>query len=86
MTDTKNTTPRPICWFEIPVKDTSRAKQFYSELFGWTYEEFKEFEPDYWTINTGEGSLLGGFVKTTNPINSEGSILFMHIDNIKECY
>ena len=76
--------PRPICWFEIPVKDTSRAKKFYSALFGWRYHEFREFQTDYWTIHTGEGSLIGGFVKIMNTISSEGTTIFVHVENIQK--
>ncbi|NQU67946.1 MAG: VOC family protein [Candidatus Marinimicrobia bacterium] len=75
---------RPICWFEIPVKDTQNAMKFYGQLFGWTFEEFIEFEPDYWSINTGDSSLFGGLVKTTEVINSVGVTLFVHVENIQE--
>jgi uncharacterized protein len=78
------TDPRPLCWFEIPVKDTLRAREFYHELFGWTYEEFTEFESDYWTISTGEGSLIGGFIKDYSDHNRTGVILFVQVENIQE--
>lgn len=76
--------PRPICWFEIPVKNTLKAREFYAKLFNWTYEEFIDFETDYWTINSGDGSLVGGFVKTNSEIITNGVVLFMNVDNIQE--
>ena len=78
------TSPRPLCWFEIPVSDTIRAMDFYQQLFGWTFEEFKDFESDYWTISTGEGSLIGGFIKDYSGDNRTGAILFVHVENIQE--
>ncbi|NQV14855.1 VOC family protein [bacterium] len=84
MASQKSTPSRPICWFEIPVKDTTRAREFYTELFGWTYQEFIDYESDYWTIDTGDGSLGGGFVKTPKEINSDGIILFIHVENIQK--
>lgn len=84
MVTQKRPDPKPLCWFEIPVKDTLKARKFYAELFGWTYQEFKEFESDYWIINSGEGSLNGGFVKSKNGVSSGGIILFLHVVNIQK--
>jgi predicted enzyme related to lactoylglutathione lyase len=41
MTDgaTQATTGK-IVWFEIPARDTARARGFYGELFGWQFQPY----------------------------------------------
>lgn len=52
--------PAPLSFFQIDVPDTTRARAFYGELFGW------EFVPgnlsDYWMIPNAApiGGLGGG--------------------------
>jgi predicted enzyme related to lactoylglutathione lyase len=29
-----------IVWFEMPSRDTARAREFYTGLFGWSFEPF----------------------------------------------
>lgn len=45
---------------EIPADDPERAKRFYSELFGWQFQEVAEF-PDYHMFQTAErrGGAIG---------------------------
>jgi predicted enzyme related to lactoylglutathione lyase len=51
-----------ICHIEIPVADTTRAKKFYSEVFGWT---FKEYMNDYVMFDTKseDYTVMGGLWK-----------------------
>ena len=45
---------RPI-HFEIYVKDMERAKKFYSDAFGWTFEDYSEYAGiPYFGVITGE--------------------------------
>ncbi len=39
MPEIKSHTPGAFCWAEVATTDASRTKAFYSELFGWTYED-----------------------------------------------
>ena len=58
-------------WFEMQFSDVNRAMKFYGNLFGWEFtgmEGMAEMEgmegmPEtpYYMVNTGEGSLGGGF-------------------------
>jgi uncharacterized protein len=48
-----------ICHFELPVKDTARAKAFYSEIFGWTFQDM----PDYAMFTTPGRAVGGGLFK-----------------------
>lgn len=50
-----------LCHAEIPVEDAGRAKTFYSEVFGWTFQEIPEME--YTIFQSGKGGIGGGFAK-----------------------
>lgn len=43
-------------YFEIQVNDTSRARAFYAEVFGWKFSEVQGLPVAYWTIETGTPS------------------------------
>ena len=53
-----------IVHFEVPADDMKRAKDFYTGLFGW---KFEETPMDYWLISTGEDSVGGGMMKRQHP-------------------
>ena len=44
---------RTIVHFEIPANDPAKLSQFYSKLFGWTFEKWGgSSEMEYWMIKT----------------------------------
>jgi len=46
--------------FEIHVDDMERAKQFYGEVFGWTFEDWSEYAgTPYWGAITGDANEMG---------------------------
>ncbi|MBJ6359906.1 VOC family protein [Paenibacillus sp. GCM10012307] len=46
--------------FEIHVEDMERAKTFYSEVFGWTFEDWSEYAGmPYFGAVTGDADQLG---------------------------
>jgi predicted enzyme related to lactoylglutathione lyase len=49
--------PRPI-HFEVHAADPKRAIDFYSALFGWSFQQWGD-QP-YWLIGTGEGPGIDG--------------------------
>jgi len=51
--------PCPVSWFEIHTADPARAKQFYADVFGWTYDESM---PEYPMIGLGDDAPIGGGV------------------------
>lgn len=59
-------------WFELMTSDQSAAKQFYSELFGWTLQD-EPVEGMNYTIVKVDGREVGGIMPldapqvTTNP-------------------
>ena len=69
----------PIGWFEIYVNDFEKAKEFYSNLFGWEFKLSKTPTYDYWNINTGENSPGGGLMKKTKP-SHDGQAIMLYIE------
>lgn len=53
-------TNRQIDYLEFPAADLERAKSFYSEVFGWRFEDYG---PDYCAFN--DGRLDGGFYRAS---------------------
>jgi len=53
-------------YFEIQADDPDRAISFYSQVFGWKFDEVKGLPVPYWRIETGgsRGGLLKRPAKT----------------------
>jgi uncharacterized protein len=56
-------------YFEIQVDDTSRARRFYEQLFGWEFSREENAPVEYWRIKTSgiRGGLLKRPAKTPPP-------------------
>jgi len=56
-------------YFEIQADDTSRAVNFYREIFGWTFTRAEGLPVEYWRIETEgpRGGLLKRPAKTPPP-------------------
>ena len=39
MQETPNYKPGTFCWVELATSDGEAAKSFYTQLFGWTFED-----------------------------------------------
>ena len=49
-----------IVHFEIHVDDMERAKKFYGEVFGWTFEDWSDYAGmPYFGATTGDANELG---------------------------
>jgi predicted enzyme related to lactoylglutathione lyase len=59
-----------IDYVEIPVTDLKKARDFYSGLFGWTFQEWGE---DYLSFNGGRFD--GGFRRSSEPAPATGVLL-----------
>jgi predicted enzyme related to lactoylglutathione lyase len=58
--------PRPV-HFEIAASDIPKLKEFYSKVFGWTFQKW-EGPQEYWVIKTGQGpGIDGGFMPRMEP-------------------
>jgi uncharacterized protein len=60
---TENTPPSAgtVTWWELPVAELARAKQFFNAVFGWTFTSFGQDE-EYAGVESG-GALVGGLYK-----------------------
>jgi hypothetical protein len=58
-----------IHYIELAANDITRAKQFYSTVFGW---EFKEWGPEYIDFAPESGGMAGGF-RLRKPEETSGS-------------
>lgn len=67
-----------IDYVEIPVTDLNRARDFFSSMFGWTFQEWGE---DYMSFN--DGRLDGGFRRASEPAPSSGVLLIFYSDNLE---
>jgi predicted enzyme related to lactoylglutathione lyase len=45
-----------VVHFEIHASEPRKLIDFYTELFGWQFEQY-DSEQAYWVINTGEGAI-----------------------------
>jgi hypothetical protein len=60
-----------VVHFEIQADDLERAKQFYADVFGWTYEDYGQVTGSpYWGITTGpadQPGINGGLLQRPAP-------------------
>lgn len=61
-----------VVHFEIHASDPPRLVDFYSALFGWTFEQFGEVP--YWVISTGEGSVTNDTAGGTQGFGINGGL------------
>jgi predicted enzyme related to lactoylglutathione lyase len=80
---------RPV-HFEIQADDIERAKAFYGDVFGWTFEDYSAFvDAPYWGVVTGEEGtpgLNGGLLPRPAPAPGPGQgtnafVLTMQVDD-----
>ena len=67
-----------INYIEIPVTDPARARDFFAELFGWTFEEWGD---DYISFN--DGQLDGGFSRSAAPAPATGVLVVFYSTDLE---
>ena len=67
-----------IDYVEIPVTDLNRAREFFSSMFGWSFEEWGD---EYMSFN--DGRLDGGFRLANEPAPSSGVLLVFYSENLE---
>jgi len=60
MPEIKKHAPGSFCWAEVGTNDTKKTKAFYSELFGWKYEDKPAGEFGVYTMCKQDGKDLAG--------------------------
>lgn len=73
-------TDRRIDYIELPAADLQKTREFYANVFGWS---FQEYGPDYCAF--GDGRMDGGFYRSQlRSTASEGSALVvMYADDLE---
>ena len=79
MTETR--TASPVSWFEVHSPDTTRAKAFYGELFGWT---FSEAGPDYSLVGLGDDAPIGGGIAPLIEGQAPMAIICVQVKDVAE--
>ena len=67
-----------IDYIEIPVTDPARARDFFTALYGWT---FQDWGPDYISFN--DGCREGGFRRADAPAPATGVLLVFKSDELE---
>lgn len=69
-----------INYIEFPVKSIHRAKKFYSEVFGWSFEEY---DNEYVSFN--DGVMKGGFYKSSEIVSTkqERVLVIFYSENLE---
>jgi uncharacterized protein len=74
-----NTTPNPVTWFEVHSADPERARQFYGDVFGWTYDEAM---PGYSMIQLGADAPIGGGIVDTGAAYPNHAIFLVQVPDV----
>jgi uncharacterized protein len=72
-----------INYIEFPVTDMERAKQFYSEAFGW---QFTDYAPHYVGIRRGNGEGECGGLCLTDVVSTGGPLVILLSDDLDDSY
>ena len=69
------------CHVEIPSKDPARAKSFYGEVLGWTFEDVPIPGRTYTIYRTREGG-IGGGIWDSPPDMPRQTINYVQVDDM----
>jgi predicted enzyme related to lactoylglutathione lyase len=74
-----------FCWNELNTRDVERAKRFYADTLGWSFEAMPMDEGmTYWLINMGDES-VGGIFDISDPSYKdlpESWLSYIAVDNV----
>jgi predicted enzyme related to lactoylglutathione lyase len=68
-----------VVHFEIHAGDPDRAVNFYTTLFGWTFQKW-EGPMDYWLVTTGpdgQPGINGGLIRRQGEIDGQAVIAYV---------
>lgn len=71
-------------WNELMAWDVERAKRFYGEVIGWTYEPMQVPDGTYWIIKAGD-TTVGGMFQLSEPHFTgvpEGWMAYLAVDDV----
>lgn len=69
--------------FEIPADDADRARKFYSELFGWQFQDETEGFEGYHMFRSGPGQ-VGGAIGQRGVMSGQNARQYVSVDSIDD--
>ena len=82
---TPSFTPGHFTWRELMTKDVAKAKGFYGELFGWTFEDVPMEGFAYTLINNGVKQ-VGGMMPLMDDSHPPHWMSYIAVDNVDKRY
>ena len=75
-----------INYIELPATEIEATKRFYSDVFGW---KFQDYGPDYTSFH--DGNLAGGFTKESQSVGADGKktrgpLVVIYATSLEDCY
>jgi uncharacterized protein len=72
-----------FCWTEIASTDAAKCKEFYTNVFGWTFQDSNATDGAfaYHEFSTGGGYPAGGLYEISSVICGEGELPPPHLLN-----
>src|SRR5262245_14488883 len=75
-----------FCWNELLTRDIERAKRFYADTIGWSFEPMQMDWGTYWIAKSGSKK-VGGMFELTSPEYDgvpESWMSYVAVDNVDE--
>jgi predicted enzyme related to lactoylglutathione lyase len=71
----------PVTHFEVNVKDSKRAQDFYSNLFGWKIEP--SMPMNYGMVNTGVKMGINGGIGQVDANGSPSTVFYVQVEDVQ---
>ena len=71
----------PVDWFEVIGSDAKASQAFYTELFGWTYEDATA---TYGMVDTGAGRGIPGGVGSSDEPGSRWATVYANVEDVEQ--
>jgi uncharacterized protein len=68
-------------WNELATRDVERAKKFYADALGWSFESVPMPEGSYWIASAG-GEPVAGIVEGGSDAPSDGWMSYIAVDDV----
>lgn len=81
MPEVHDFTPGDPCWLDLGTPDIEAAKTFYSELFGWRFEDTGD-EFNHYNMATVNGLTVAGAMPTQDPQESAAWGIYLRADDL----
>lgn len=71
-------------WNEFCCRDVERAKRFYADVIGWTFEPMKSPDGTYWVAKQGDQMIAGLFELVSPQFDGvpEGWMAYLAVDDV----